>query len=577
MLRPMLPPPDPPQEVPLSAIPVAPQDAPQDAPRDAPGGPPPPAPATAAPAPPDGPLGPLRGPVFRTLWLAWLAANVTMWMNDVAAAWLMTSLTDSVVMVALVQAASTLPVFVLGLPSGALADIVDRRRHFALTQLWVALVAVVLSALAFLGGLSAPLLLALTFANGIGMALRWPVFAAIVPDIVPRDQLPAALALNGIAMNMSRVIGPVVAGALLAGAGSHFVFLLNALLSVIAFVLILRWHTQRKASALPGERFLGAMRVGLQHVQQSPAMRAVLVRVFLFFLQSTALTALLPLVARPLGGGAGTFTLLLSAMGAGAVTAALLVLPRLRRRLGPDALVRWGTVVHAGASVVVAWSPSVWLAVLAMVVAGMVWMMVANTLTVAAQMALPNWVRARGMSIYQMGLMGGSAAGAALWGQVASHSSVPLAIVAAAVAGPLVLALTQRIRVGGRGDVDLTPARATGTAPQPAIEIQPDEGPVMVTVEYQIAPGQAAAFAEVMRETRQARLRQGALSWGLFRDTAVPGRYIEYFVDESWVEHQRRLERFTAADVGLRERRLRFHQGSGPPRVQRYVAEAGPD
>ena len=264
-------------------------------------------------------IGPLRAPVFRMLWLAWLAANVTMWMNDVASAWLMTSLTDSVVMVALVQAASTLPVFVLGLPSGALADIVDRRRYFATTQLWVAFVAVVLGVLALTDGLTAPVLLALTFANGIGMAMRWPVFAAIVPEVVPRDQLTGALALNGIAMNMSRVIGPVVAGALLAGAGSQYVFLINALLSITAFMLILRWRSEQRVSALPGERFIGAMRVGLQHVLQAPRMRVVLLRIFLFFLQSTSLTALLPLVARRLaGGGAGTFTVLLASMGAGA-------------------------------------------------------------------------------------------------------------------------------------------------------------------------------------------------------------------------------------------------------------------
>jgi len=217
-------------------------------------------------APPSS-LAPLKGPVFRMLWLAWLAANVTMWMNDVAAAWLMTTLTDSAVMVALVQAASTLPVFVLGLPSGALADIVDRRRYFAVTQLWVASVAVVLCGASLAGALSAPLLLALTFANGIGLAMRWPVFAAIVPEVVPRHELPAALALNGVAMNMSRVIGPVLAGALLAGAGSAAVFALNAALAVVAFVLILRWQSQRKVSALPAgtsnnpvSRFASAVR-----------------------------------------------------------------------------------------------------------------------------------------------------------------------------------------------------------------------------------------------------------------------------------------------------------------------------
>ncbi len=525
--------------------------------------------------PPPSALAPLSGPVFRMLWLAWLAANLTMWMNEVAAAWLMTTLTDNAMMVALVQAASTLPVFVLGLPSGALADIVDRRRFFAFTQLYVAAVATVLGVLALVGGLTAPLLLALTFANGIGMAMRWPVFAAIVPDVVPREQLPAALALNGIAMNMSRVIGPIVAGALLAAAGSHYVFLLNAVLAVIAFFLITRWRSLPKTSVLPGERFFGAMRVGLQHVVQSPRMRSVLVRIGLFFLQSSALTALLPLVALHIhGGGPTAFTALLAAMGGGAVAAAL-VLPRLRGRIGRDAFVRSGVCVHALASLAVIAAPTLWLAVAAMAVAGMAWITVANSLTVAAQMALPNWVRARGMSIYQMALMGGSAAGAALWGAVAQQFAVETAIVAAAVFGPLGLVATWRLSVGGTHDIDLSPAQVKSSAPPPAIEIRPDEGPVMVTVEYLVDPERADDFTAVMQETRQARLRQGALSWGLFRDAAQPGRYIEYFLDENWIEHQRRLERFTAADVGLRERRLAFHVGTEPPRVRRYVAEGG--
>jgi MFS family permease len=519
-------------------------------------------------------LAPLRSPVFRGLWFAWLAANITMWMNDVAAAWLMTTLTDSTVMVALVQAASTLPVFLLGLPSGALADIVDRRRYFAVTQLWVACVAVVLGLLAAFGLLTAPLLLLLTCANGVGMAMRWPVFAAIVPEVVPRHELPQALALNGVSMNMSRVIGPVVAGALLASAGSAFVFMLNALLAIVAFTLILRWRSQRRVSALPGERFVGAMRVGLQHVMQSPRMRRVLVRIFLFFFQSTALVALLPLVAREMhGGGPGTFTLLLASMGAGAVFAALTV-ARLRDRFSRDQFVRAGTLMHALMSITVVLSPSLWLALPAMAIAGMAWIVTANSLTLAAQMALPNWVRARGMSIYQMAIMGGSAAGATLWGQVAGFTSVPTGIIVASVVGPLLLAATWRFTVDGGEDEDHSPVRSSGVAPSPFVEPQPEEGPVMVTVEYQIDPERAEDFKAVMQLTRRARLRQGALSWGLFRDSAVPGRYIEYFLDESWVEHLRRLERFTAADVGLRERRLAFHLGTESPRVQRFLAEA---
>jgi MFS family permease len=518
-------------------------------------------------------LAPLREPVFRMLWLAWLTANVTMWMNEVASAWLMTSLTDNAMMVALVQAASTLPVFLLGLPSGALADIVDRRRYFAITQLWVAAVAIVLGVLAVTGSLSAPLLLALTAANGIGMAMRWPVFAAIVPEVVPRERLSAALALNGIAMNMSRIVGPVVAGALLASAGAQYVFLVNAILSIIAFALILRWRPQPKSSALPGERFFAAVRVGLQHVVQSPRMRVVLFRIFFFFLQSSALLALLPLIARDMhAGGATIYTALLSAMGAGAIGAALF-LPRLRDRFGRDSIVRWGTLTHALAAVLLVFAPNIWLATPASALAGMAWISTANSLNLAAQMALPNWVRARGMSIYQMALMGGSAAGAALWGFVATLGTVPLSVAAASTLGPLVLLATRRLSVGGGSDPDMTPARPRSSVADPVIHIEPDEGPVMVTVEYLIDPARGSEFNEVMQQTRRARLRQGALSWGLFRDTAQPGRYIEYFLDEDWIEHQRRFERFTAADVGLREERLAFHIGEEDPRVRRYVAE----
>lgn len=518
-------------------------------------------------------LAPLQGPVFRGLWLAWLAANLTMWMNDVAAAWLMTSLTTSPVMVALVQTASTLPVFLLGLPSGALADILDRRRYFAATQLWVSLNALVLAAMSVTGHLTAGWLLVLTFSNGIGLAMRWPVFAAIVPQVVSRAELSAALALNGIAMNLSRVIGPVLAGAVLAAFSPAAVFVLNTLLAAVAFVLILRWKSTPRTSALPGERFVGAMRVGLNYAMQSPRLKVVLLRIFLFFLQSTALVALLPLVARKLhGGGAGTFTVMLSCLGGGAIVAAL-YFPRWRARFNRDQFVRIGTLSHAALSCLIVGVPELWVALPAMALLGMAWISVANSLVVAAQMAMPDWVRARGMSIYQMSLMGGAAAGSMLWGQVAGFVGVDGAVFAAAAFGLLVLLATRRLTVEGGADLDFSPA-TTRSAPEPAQEPDPEDGPVMVTLEYQIDPARAAAFAEVMQRTRRARLRQGALSWGLFRDVAEPGRYVEYFVDENWVEHQRRLERFTAFDAELRAQRLAFHIGAEPPVLRRYVADS---
>lgn len=494
-------------------------------------------------------------------------------MNDVAAAWIMTSLTSSPTLVALVQTASTLPVFLLGLPSGALADILDRRRYFMFTQFWVAAVAVLLCLAVLLDGLNAYLLLGLIFINGIGLAMRWPVFAAIVPELVERHQLPAALALNGVALNASRVIGPLVAGAIIAGAGSAWVFVLNAVLSLLAGFTIMRWRRQPTPNPLGRERLFSAMRVGWQFVRESPRMRAVLWRITVFFLHSTALLALLPLLARDLdsgGGGAGTFTVLLSAMGAGAVSAALFI-PRLRQMMSADALVLRGTLVHALGMALVAVAPSVYLAIPAMLLAGAAWVSTANSLTVTAQLALPNWVRARGMSIFQMSIMGAMATGAALWGQVAGMSSVQVSVGLAAATGVLAMVLVLRLVRDRHGDEDLSPSRAFKT---PQAETTPEEGLRLVTsIEYLIQPARAAEFRAVMQESRRARLRQGALSWELQHDIADPRRYVERVVDESWTEHLRRFDRVTASDVALRDRKFAFHVGEAPPVISRYVIE----
>lgn len=522
-------------------------------------------------------LAPLQRSAYRGLWLAWLMANMTMWIHEVSAAWLMTQLSSSAVMVSLVQTAATLPIFVLGIASGALADIVDRRRYFAATQLWVCVTAMLLAVLQLSGRMSAELLLVLTFANGIGLALRWPVFSAIIPEVVSRDELPAALALGSISMNLSRIVGPVVAGALLATAAPGLVFLLNAVLAALALWLILRWKSEQRTSALPGERFVGAMRLGLQHVWHSRRMRVVILRVFLFFLQSSALLALLPLIALSMSGagaGAGMFTSMMACMGAGAIAAAL-QFPRWRTRYGRDAFTRVGTIVHAVASVGIVLIPSPWFVLPATALAGAAWIAAANTLMVSAQLTLPHWVRARGMSIYQVALMGGTAAGAWLWGQVAELTSVPTSVGTASLLGVVLLALTWRISVEGDGDEDLSP-KAARRGPGVAIDIRPDEGPVMVLVEYLIDPAREASFLEVMQATRRARLSQGVLSWGLFRDASQPGCYVEHFVDENWVAHQRWLERFTTVDEGLRKQRLAFHLGSEPPRVQRYVGAVLP-
>ncbi len=528
---------------------------------------------TAAPAvDPDelSALAPFRHGVFTMLWSTWLIANLCMWMNDVASAWLMTTLTSKPNWVALVQTAATLPVFLLGLPSGALADILDRKRFLFFTQLWVAVVGVVLALAVFSGMMTPPLLLMLIFFNGIGLALRWPVFSAIVPELVPRNKLPAALALNGVSMNASRILGPLIAGAIIAALGSAWVFLLNAVLSIAAAVVISRWQREHRVDPLGRERLTGAMRVGLQFVAQSYHLKGVLARIAIFFFHSTALMALLPLVARQIeGGNAGTFTVLLAAMGGGAV-ASTFALPRLRQRFSRDHLVLLGALTQASTMAVMAINSHLWVGVLAMALGGAAWITTANTLSVSAQLSLPDWVRARGMSMYQMAIMGAAALGAAVWGQVATWSSVPVALGVGAASGAAVMAFVNW-RWPDRGVMeDPTPA---GPLPHPRVAEPPEHGHVLVTIEYQIDPARAAEFRALMDDSRRARLSQGALNWDLLSDMNDPGRFVEVIEDASWTDHLRRFDRVTASDAALRERKLAFHLGEDPPIVRRAVRE----
>ncbi len=511
---------------------------------------------------------PLRLRTFRMLWLVWLASNICMWMNDVTAAWIMTSLTTSATLIAMVQTASSMPVFLLGLPSGALADIVDRRRYFMVTQFWIATNAVVIYLASLAGLLTAPVLLALVFSNGIGLAMRWPVYAAILPELLPRDELPAGLALNAVAVNGARVIGPLVAGIIITSAGSEYVFALNFLVSIVAGVVLWRWKRAVKPSVLPGERFLGAMRLGWQFVRESQRMRNAVVRTATFFLHSSALLALVPLVATRLGGGAGEYSLLFACLGFGAIFSAT-QLPRMRGKWDRDQIAVGGSILHAFATAAVAFAPNTWFAAPAMFAGGMGWIVVANSVTVAAQLALPDWVRARGMSIYQMAIMGGSAVGAFVWGRLAEFTSVPTSLALASVSMLIALALTKHLTL--EGAEDHTPTHPF-QEPVPVLPVALDDGPVLVAIEYFIDPQRGTEFDGVMAETRGARLRAGAVSWTLFEDLEKPGRFVEYFVCDTWADYLRRFDRFTAADEKLSERRHALHIAEGPPRISRHIA-----
>jgi predicted MFS family arabinose efflux permease len=399
------------------------------------------------------------------------------------------------------------------------------------------------------------------------------VYAAILPEVVSRRQLGDALALNAVAVNTSRVVGPLLAGAIIASLGEQYVFAVNFVISILAAVVLYRWKRETKPSVLPGERFIGAMRLGFQFVRESRRMRDALVRTASFFMHSTAIFALLPLVAKGLeGGGAGTFTTLLASLGAGAVTAAT-QLPKIRTRWNRDEIVLFGSIANAFGIASLAAAPNIWVAAPAQFISGAAWILVANSVTIAAQLALPDWVRARGMAIYQMAIMGGSAAGALIWGKLAELTSIHASLGIAAASMLVALAFTRGRTL--EGSEDHTPTHPFDE-PVPARTVELDEGPVMVTIEYLIDPGRSAEFDAVMSETRSARLRAGAVSWGLFEDLQRPGRWVEYFACDTWADYLRRFDRFTAADEKLQQRRHALHIAEEPPRISRFVARHPP-
>jgi MFS family permease len=505
------------------------------------------------------------------LWIATVVSNVGTWMHNVGAAWLMTSLTASPTMIALVQAATSLPVFLVGLLAGALADIVDRRLLLLWTQGWMLASAAVLGILTLVGVTTPWVLLTLTFAIGLGTAMNAPAWQAIVPELVPRSELSAAVALNSTSFNLARAVGPALGGLIVAAAGTAAVFLLNAASFLGVLVVLYRWQRPQNASLLPPEHVFGAMRAGVRYVRHAPALHAVLLRVGSFIVCGTALWALLPLIAQQdLGLGAFGYGGLLGCLGLGAVAGAVL-LPRVQQKVAINPLVAGATGLFAVTTLILAYVHSVVLVGAAMMAGGMAWMVLMSTFTVAVQTAVPAWVQARALAMYMLVFQGGMAMGSAVWGAVASHTSIPTALLGAAVGLIVGLTVMARYRLQPADDRDVT---ATLHVDEPVVARQPrpDDGPVLVLIEYRIAPEQARAFAHAMRALRLVRLRDGAFRWGLFGDTADLGRYIETFVVESWAEHLRQHERMTVVDRQVRNRAMAFHIGAAPPIVSHFIS-----
>lgn len=514
---------------------------------------------------------PLRSPMFRALWIASVISNLGTWMQNIGAAWLMTTLTASPVMIALVQAATSLPVFLVALPAGALADVVDRRRLLLVTQVWMLLAAGTLGVLTIIEAVTPWMLLSFTAMLGLGAAMNAPAWQAIVPELVEPGKLSSALAVNAAGFNVARAVGPALGGVIVAASGPGAVFLLNAASFVAVLWVLYRWQRESRVNRLPAEHVIGAIRAGIRYARHAPALQVVLIRTGVFILCGAALWALLPLVARQqLGLGAVGYGVLLGCLGAGAVLGATL-LPRIKEQFSLDTLVAVAATMFAAVTVILAYVNSVYLVGVAMLVGGVAWIVLMSGFNAAAQKAAPEWVRARGLALYLLVFQGGTAGGSIVWGAVAAHWGISTTLLCAAVGLIAGLAATTRYRLAQGEKIDLTPS-LHWPEPQLQIQPQPDQGPVLVVIDYLIEPERSHAFKKAMGQVRQERLRDGAIQWGLFNDPAQPERYVETFLVESWAEHMRQHERVTVADHEAESVSRAFHVGDRPPVVTHYIS-----
>lgn len=515
-------------------------------------------------------FAPLRTPVFRAVWLSSALSNLGGLIQVVGASWLMLTMTQSAAMVALVQASLALPIVLLSLLAGAVADGRDRRYVMLAAQLFMLLVSTLLAVCAWLDWLNPWLLLLFTFLIGCGAAFNAPAWQAAVGDMVPRTQLSAAVSLNSMGFNLARSIGPALGGAIVALAGAALAFVVNALSYVALIIVLLRWRAPPPVHLLPRESLRHAMGAGVRYVAMSPAIRTVLLRSVVFGLAASAVMALLPLIARELiAGGPLTFGLCLGAFGVGAVLGAINS-ARLRRRICTETLVRMACIGFAAAVTVCALSESLWLTLSALLISGSGWVLSLSTFNVAVQLSAPRWVVARALSLYQMSAFSGIALGSWWWGELASAGGLRQALLGAACLMLLSALLGRWLPLRQLAELNLDPLRPW-SQPSTAVPVEPRTGPVVVTIEYLIDERDVLEFLAAMAERRRIRRRDGARNWRLLRDLGDPQLWIERYETPTWMDYLRHTSRITQDDAQIPQRLRALHQGSEPPRIRRLL------
>jgi len=526
-------------------------------------------------------FAPLKIPLFRDRWIASTVSSVGTWMQDTAGTWLMTSLTASPLLIALMQTAASLPVLLLGLLAGATADIFDRRKLLIFWQAWMLGSVGILAFLTFIGYISPWALLAFTFLLNIGSAMNNPAWQAIVPELVPRELIPDTVSLNAASNNLARAVGPALGGLMVAGfqrvhTGAGSVFFLNALSFAGVIWVLVNWkRIPLFKSTLPSERIAGSIRSGLRYVRYAPDLQASLVRAFVFTFFISAIWSLLAVVARrdlkqgPLGYG-----ILNGSLGLGAVIGATL-LHRVRQRFSADQILATASLYNVAVLLVLAFVRSPSLIIPTLILSGFAWTSTMSTINVSVQLAVPAWVQARALGTYMMTFQGGMALGSILWGSIAEHTSTPVALASAACGLLVTLPFAYRFHILQGPLPDHTPFRSKRPAPQLALDTEPTDGPVRISIEYHIPVKNYAEFTHAIHQLRGVRLRDGAMRWGIYRDAIDPEHLNETFIMESWLDYLRSRERITAADELIRAQVRALHQHDDPPKTtyQIYAKE----
>ena len=511
---------------------------------------------------------PLRVLTFRNLLIADVVSDIGTFMQNVGAAWLMVSLGAGPIYVALTQTASSLPYLLLALPAGSAGDIFDRRKLVLATESWMMGVALLLAVLTFAGFMSPWLLLVLTFALSAGDAFETPTWRAILPDLVSKDDLAAASALNGIEFNLARAVGPALAGVVIAAAGVAAAFFVNFVSFFGVILVVARWKRPIRKRTAPPETLTGATVAAIRYVLHSPAILTVVVRTGIMMFFSSALFALVPTVARGVNATAIGYGILLGCFGMGAIGGAL-IMQSARARWSTEVIVSTGVLILG--LVIVAISGLHRLSTLApvMLVGGAAWVTFISLISALVQNLAPDWVRARVLAIFTLVYQGGFALGSAAWGAVAQRAGIRIALVYAGVGtiGSLIFALFAKLP---DSTADLSPWnhwRMPIVVRDAAADLH--GGPVLVTVEYTIIPERDADFIAAIHQYGRIRRRDGAYRWGIFRDTEVTDRYLEIFLVNSWAEHLRQHERQTQADREVEQRLSRYV--AAEPKVRHLI------